>query len=127
MSWHYQTRTTKSASTPQKDDSGGREEGKEGRDDFDGFDLKRDDANHISHSSYSWLRATSGLSIGQSNNGGRWITVLFLLLLAGVYHLGLQEGKNEAAKRESDDFEDVEEKREPWHTNISTEQIHCRQ
>ena len=56
--------------------------------------------------------ATGG---GGSSATCRWITILFALALAGVYHLGLQEGKNEV-KRTSD-VEDVESK-EPWHHQI---------
>jgi len=53
---------------------------------------------------------------GQSSWTCRLITVLFLLALAGVYHLGLQEGKNEVVE-EGGGLEDVE-KREPWHKKI---------
>ena len=61
----------------------------------------------------------SSTPTGPSSSSGmcRLITVLFLLALAGVYHLGLQEGKNEV-KREGD-AEDVEiKKKEPWHKKI---------
>ena len=45
-------------------------------------------------------RRTAPPAAGGEGGGGssvtcRWAAVLFLLALAGVYHLGLQEGKNE--------------------------------
>eukprot|EP00581_Thalassiosira_minuscula_P011914 CAMPEP_0183726316 /NCGR_PEP_ID=MMETSP0737-20130205/23048_1 /TAXON_ID=385413 /ORGANISM="Thalassiosira miniscula, Strain CCMP1093" /LENGTH=661 /DNA_ID=CAMNT_0025957633 /DNA_START=7 /DNA_END=1992 /DNA_ORIENTATION=- len=52
---------------------------------------------------------------GSSSTTCRWATILFLLVLAGVYHLGLQEGKNEVKKQ--GDEEDVERK-EPSHSNV---------
>lgn len=58
--------------------------------------------------------ASSGAS-GGSSATCRWATVLFLLALAGVYHLGLQEGKNEV--QEDGGAEDVTRK-EPWHQKV---------
>ena len=62
----------------------------------------------------SSLRRTSTSSV-ESNGGSsatcRWITILFALALAGVYHLGLQEGKNEVKNSiENGGVEDVEVK-----------------
>jgi len=73
------------------------------------------------------LRRTSTTSSVDSSNGGssssatcRWITILFALALAGVYHLGLQEGKNEVKNSsiENGGVEDVEVKGGPaWNNN----------
>ena len=65
--------------------------------------------------STSSATSTAGGVSGGGSATCRWITILFALALAGVYHLGLQEGKNEV-KRTSN-VEDVETK-EPWHHQI---------
>merc|ERR1719223_915202 len=61
------------------------------------------------------IGARAQSSSGESSATLRWMTVLFLLALAGVYHLGLQEGKNEV--KQDSGMEDVEEK-QPWHKKI---------
>ena len=56
--------------------------------------------------------ALDRLADGGGTGGGptcRWVSVLFLLALAGVYYLGLAEGKNEAIGGENG-AEDVESK-----------------
>ena len=65
----------------------------------------------------STRRSASYWPLGSANESsvGRWMTVLFLLALAGTYHLGLQQCNNEV--KEESGVENVEEKH-PWHTKI---------
>jgi len=68
----------------------------------------------------SGTSAPAASSSSSPSNGSsatcRWVSVLFLLALAGVYHMGLQEGKNEV--KSEGDVEDVEKKEIPWHKKI---------
>ncbi|KAL9187877.1 hypothetical protein ACHAXT_006255 [Thalassiosira profunda] len=55
--------------------------------------------------------AADGASGGSSSSStARWAVVLFLLALAGVYHMGLKEGKSEVRKEGGGGMEDVEAK-----------------
>lgn len=55
----------------------------------------------------------------------RWLSILFALALAGVYHLGLEEGKNEVKKEgdveefdESKLYHKDDDNEKPWHNQI---------
>ena len=95
-----------------------------GPDDHNGDGEEEEDHSLIELSSIERSRRASSRPLGglesssvfASSRACRWSIVLFLLLLVGVYHLGLEEGKNEVMSESGG--EDVETKQ---HSSIIVE------